>query len=356
MYRTSQIRYDPFFNEWDCCRDFQFSDPQHDSDDDDDDDWDVPRPNSPVVVEGEHAQVPSVDDSTQDDIGDDATPDLFDYLASGWPIQQEVEEVLGRYYGFCPPVIGIPLPEGMVDKRTADLFVRLLGSGRNDHGPITEKEYIESTHYQAAQLFVDGIVNGKRYGEVLNDTMEASWRPVRLLPRFRTIVTLDLRQVPKDSECLDNGEKLYLFNFGASECTVPWKLAMYSAITALLVCRLPSDYNETAIVYYLAQRGIPFRILHPRPRLTKLPRKPVVHEIPQRRWDHHFTREDYESYINNQTYLLGQPQMQVMLRRGGIAWRLSIACLGIGEVAKDPTMWGHQFAPTEGLIEDTATT
>ncbi|RXW19198.1 hypothetical protein EST38_g6671 [Candolleomyces aberdarensis] len=344
LYHQHQIRYDPFFNEWDCCQEFMFGDPQYNSDSDDDR-WDHPPATSAVAVDNTGI-------SPEAEAEGEASPDLFSQTSQS-PIQQEVDEVFGGYYGFCPPVIGTSLPDVSIDERTADWFVRLLGLGRNDRGHMDE-EYLQSYHYKAAQLFVDGIVGIKPYQDILYDTKDASLRPVRLLPRFSAIVRLDLRGASKDTECLDNGDNLYVFNFAKS--TVPWKLATHSPITALIICRLPPDYDETSIAFHLAQRGIPFRILHPKPRIRRLTPKPVVHDTPVRKWDHRFTREDYDSYVNHRTYLLGQPQMQAMLRRGGIAWRLAIGSLGIGEVVKEPTMWGHQFSPTSALVEDTVTT
>jgi hypothetical protein len=150
---------------------------------------------------------------------------------------------------------------------------------------------------------------------------------------------------------MDHGKTIYMFRF--SEPTVPWILATFSPITALLICRLPDTYNKTSISFYLAQRGIQFRILHPTLTIPRAKPQPMIHYLPVQKWDHVFTRQDYDSYVNHRTYLLGQPQMQAMVRRGGIAWHLAIGCLGLGDVGKEPTFWGHQFNLPEGFMEAT---
>ncbi|KAJ2935126.1 hypothetical protein H1R20_g1910, partial [Candolleomyces eurysporus] len=351
-YRRHQIRYDPFFNEWDCCEKFTIGDLDDDSSDEED--WEGPVVIRSMPVE----EVPMT--------GVEPTPDLFGPAedATGARrgsspsfetltfIELEVEEVFGKYYGFCAPVIGTPLPDlSTTDDRSADRFIHLLGSEREI---VKDDEYFQSYHYKLVQLFLESMIELTTSNGMLSDMDDSSLQPVRLLPRFSTMAKLDIRGVHRDIECLDASDFLYVFE--PQNAAVPWKVATFSPITALLICRLPASYTETSIVYYLAQRGIPFRVLHPLPRIQKLPPKPVVHALPVRKWDHQFTREDYDSYVNQRTYLLGQPHMQATLRRGGIAWRLAIEALGIAEVVKEPTLWGHRFSPTSTLVEDTVTT
>jgi hypothetical protein len=356
QYRTSQTRYDAFFNEWDCCRDFQFRDPEDDSSDEDDVNS-SPTPEPEDHTAGHASQPENTDDNwTNLAMPNEALPDRFMSHGTECAIYQDVEEIFGRYYGFCSPVLATSTSEDTVSDRTPLLFQRLLGCGRKEEESLHDTEYTKSEHYQAVLQFVEGYMQGTRHNEVLYDIQDASWRPIRMVPRFRALVVRTQSGDRTDSNCRDSSPDLYVFQFERSEATVPWKLATFSPITALLVCRLPSDYRETAIAFYLAQRGIPFRVLHPRLRMSKVPSTPITHELPVRRWHHKFTQQDYESYVNNRTLLLGLPHMQAVIRRGGIAWRLAIGTLGVAEVTKGPTMWGHQFAPTAEEVEDTAST
>jgi hypothetical protein len=354
-YDTSQTRYDAFFNEWDCCEDGQFSEPSDDTDPDSD--WEQSAAGRSTSVEGEKRSQRVVTVEMETPLHDtEVSPDLYSQPARNNSVQQEVDEVFGDYYGFTPPVLGSVPPNIQTDGRTSDWFERLLGLGREEGHQEAQKQYKESAHYHAVLQFIDGLVKGNRYNEAVYDTMDGSMRPVRLLPRFRAIVKHDVGDVPKNADCLDRGHHLYIFEFEDGEATVPWKLATFSPTTALMICRIPPEFREAAIAFYLAQRGIPFRILHPRPRIGKPAPRLVTHTIPVRQWDHEFTKQDYESYVNHRTYLLGQPQMQAMIRQGGIVWRLSVGTLGVADVAKAPTQWGHVYRTPDGDIEDTATT
>ncbi|RXW17504.1 hypothetical protein EST38_g8347 [Candolleomyces aberdarensis] len=350
MYHCHQIRYDAYFSEWDCCERFTLGNPDPGSDDDSD--WDVEHENQSST------NLPTSPFSQGAYVLEDPPLPLFcpaapseDPCAPINPVQLEVEEVFSKYYGFCAPVISTNLTDITICDRSADWFRRLVGLVKDDFG---NDEYFSSFHYQAAQLFLDSVVRIKPAAPSLSDLDDSSLRPVCFLPRFKHLRRLNLRDRDGMADCLDNGDELYMFALPNS--TVPWKLATFSPITALLICRLPDDFTETSIAFYLVQRGISFRLMFPPPRLRKHLRRPVVYALPIRKFDHVFTNEDYDSYINCRTQLLGQPQMQSALKRGGISWRLAMGTLGISNIICEPTMWGRTFRPSDELMEDTLAT
>ena len=53
---------------------------------------------------------------------------------------------------------------------------------------------------------------------------------------------------------------IYMLDLG-SKSVAPWKLAMRTALDALLVCRLDHNFNEYNIVEFLLTNGIPFHTL-----------------------------------------------------------------------------------------------
>ncbi|KAJ2916165.1 hypothetical protein MD484_g4230, partial [Candolleomyces efflorescens] len=365
-YGSRQRRYDPFFNEWDCCE--EFGEPDSDSESDDDyPDYDYPQAAPPLVESNDSA--PLIPASPQPSSSSpaapaptefDPPPDVFlgdsaSNHANANPTEMEVEDVFSHYYGFCPPVAGTELPDTTVLERSIEWFHRLLGLSEEK---TSSDEYFTTSHYKIAQLFIDSSGGLKPPVPCLSDLNDSSLRPVRLTPRFKEIVRLDLRKLQRAPGCLDNMDALYVFNF--EHPTVSWKLAVSSPLTALLICRLPVSYTENSLVFHLAQRGIPFRILSPKPRVPRYMTTKVQHSIPIRKFNHRFTREDYNAYLNLRLLLLSMPHMQAALRRGGIVWRLAIGMLGLSDVARAPTQWGEVFrvdeSPETSFIEDTLST
>ncbi|KAJ2933956.1 hypothetical protein H1R20_g3127, partial [Candolleomyces eurysporus] len=366
MYARHQRRYDPFFNEWDCSDSFNFDDGYvlgEDSDEDDDDDGEGGATATLLVSKAAPIRVAT----SEEQVTFDPTPDLFRPPSPSTsnpldtspplleppfdPYEAEVEEVFGKYYGFCPPVPGTEFPDLSITESSTDAFLRLLGLLREDPSDIP---YFTSPHHQIARLFLDSAIGIKPSTSSLSDLNDSSLSPVRLLPRFDNIVPLNLQSRPQNPACLDSGNLLYVFDF--SQPCVPWKLATFSPITALFICRLPPEYTETSIAFHLVQRGIPFRVLHPPPHIRKPLTAALSFMLPVRQWDHQFTKEDYESYLHNRTMVLGQPHMQAALRRGGLVWRLAIGVMGFSDVARQPTLWGETFSPGANLFEDTAST
>ncbi|RXW14366.1 hypothetical protein EST38_g11484 [Candolleomyces aberdarensis] len=363
-YGRHQKRYDPYFNEWDCCDEFGDRDPDSDSDDDFDSRTPTPEPSSanhaPPCADFD-SPLPANPPLPSAPAELDPPPDMFQAgevsadSSSMKPIEQEVEDVFGKYYGFCLPVVGTAFPDLTVLDRSVEWFHRLLGLSRDE---LTDNAYFSTMHYRTTQLFVDSLTGVKPAVPSLSDLDDSALSPVRFTPRFRCIVRLDVSEGQRNPDCLDNMRYLYVFNF--QHPTVPWKLAVPSSIAALLICRLPASYTENSIAFYLAQRGVPFRILSPNPLIPRLVSTKVHHTIPIRRFDHIFDQEDYDAYLNHRTFLLSMPHMQASLRRGGIVWRLAIGMLGLSDVVRGPTQWGEILLVNESqefrLIEDTLST
>ncbi|EDR06719.1 uncharacterized protein LACBIDRAFT_299845 [Laccaria bicolor S238N-H82] len=89
---------------------------------------------------------------------------------------------------------------------------------------------------------------------------------------------------------------LYVFLF--DKVTVCWRLAVTTASDALLVCRLDAQFLDVDIARFLALHGIPFCTL-----LTELlmPHSILYPDVelflPQRPAGYHFTKLDYEAYL-----------------------------------------------------------
>ncbi|KAF6749185.1 hypothetical protein DFP72DRAFT_1073316 [Ephemerocybe angulata] len=367
LYGPQQKRYDPVFNEWNCC--FEFGD-------------DGESEAGHAVLEeclGEGCR----GRGTADEEGQDLGPNLgsggvleeavshmeldrppIAFTAQGrmkWDgaLPHEVEGVYCVHYGFSHSTVGetevVGRDEG--NGRERAVFLRLLGSG--PWSRFEERDaYFETDHYAAVQAFVSSLARGGKDVGASWDVRDNSICPVRLTDRFTSIRVVQGGRYKGVADTNEKEDRYYVFSM--KHKTVPWKLAVVSATVALMVCRLPPAFTEPDIVFFLGQLGIPFRIFH---RYAKLPsvhvRHPVPQELPVRRYDHIFTKADYDAYVRMKTLILGQTHMQAALRRGGIIWRLAIGILGCSRLIEPPSQWGAvQDVEISGAtyVEDILTT
>ncbi|EDQ98747.1 uncharacterized protein LACBIDRAFT_296772 [Laccaria bicolor S238N-H82] len=109
---------------------------------------------------------------------------------------------------------------------------------------------------------------------------------------------------------------LYVLLF--DKVTVRWRLAVTTASDALLVCRLDAQFLDVDIARFLALRGIPFRTL-----LTELlmPRSILYPDVelflPQHPAGYHFTKLDYEAYLQCRSRILRRPRVRAAILHGG---------------------------------------
>ena len=91
---------------------------------------------------------------------------------------------------------------------------------------------------------------------------------------------------------------------------------------------------------FLALRGIPFRTLLAKPLMPPfIPYPDVDIYLP-----HHFTKADYEAYLNCRSRILRHPHIWAAILRGGYLWRLTIRCVSVDELLKGPVGGGSLLA------------
>ncbi|KAF6745926.1 hypothetical protein DFP72DRAFT_823587 [Ephemerocybe angulata] len=348
LYGAEQKRYDAVFNEWNCC--FQFG---HDGQSEGEEEaFDGSSGNDGTGRGTADEEGEDVGGSCTSSAAAEAKPThmQLDRPPTAFTVQgrttwngalpHEVEQVYCVQYGFAYStpreieVVGRDEENG----RDRSVFLRLLGSG-----PWTQfdeaDEYFKTDHYAAVQAFVSGLARGGKHVGASWDVRDDSICPIRLTDRFASIRVVQGGRSQGCADTHEKGDRYYVFCM--KHRTVPWRLGVVTATAALMVCRLPPAFTEPDIVFFLGQLGIPFRIFN---RYAKLPavhvRHPVPQELPIRRYDHVFTKADYDAYVRMRTLILGQTHMQAALRRGGIIWRLAIGILGCSRLSEPPSQWG----------------
>ena len=266
------------------------------------------------------------------------------------PSGQEIQETFGLFYGYMPPVPGVTITESK-DNKCLDIFWQLLG--QRDKAPAPQiVSYFTSKPYLPVQHLVNCILDRRADFQGVWDLHDECIKPIRLRLRFGKLRRLQIYSAMDSHKQGGTGdprsnshpvETYYLLQ--SLEPAVSWKLVFISATAALTACRLPDNFGSLDIAIWFSQRGVPFRIFYPcqNLRLTQ----PILQSTPQfsipvRPFNHIFIKEDYDSYTNLCTLLLGQPHMQAAMKRGGIIWRLLIATLGISpRVCAPPSQWNQ---------------
>ncbi|KAF6741020.1 hypothetical protein DFP72DRAFT_344018 [Ephemerocybe angulata] len=383
-YGRHQKRYDPFFNEWDCCQLFGYDDPDDSDEESDCGSGPGPQPGMHLTTQSEFESIPhpvtspasnstpnalsTVDPTSEyeiprpefdpeilpDEVASTLTevnipppPVVASYVEGDGPAEpfipgsdpnatlyDDLQEVFGTYYGFQLPQPGGHDPSIEPHEGNKALFIRVLGFGEaiDDSTDWFKEEPTKNAH-----KFFDSLASRKLPCPGTWDLEDTCPSPVRLLPRFKTIKALKVGDEGKTDEH-DRVERYYVFD--NPEPTVAWKFAVTSASAALMTCRLIDFRTENDLAWYFAQRGIPFRTFFLEKSVPRYPLRPLsVHTIPVRKHDHVFTKHDYDSYLQLRTILLGQPHMQAALKRGGIIWRLAMSTLGLSRVTNAPSRW-----------------
>lgn len=371
-YRSSQVKYCPYFNEYDCCE-FFFGAGGEDREESSYFDSDYPSlqsPNDECIFSGNadeenridydeeefsyslesiHAENEELnlahplksfntshrtrkeDSALADSLKSSplhihlqlANPDMKDRIVA------EILSVLRLYFGFTG---ALPNPRPTTEmelsaQRTAD-FLTVLGFKWQQrwHDAICSVPSI-----QVAEDFICKLSSGHGLSpqDLENwDISEIHRESISLSKRFKCIHRL----------VLSKEKTLFLFDFG-QVATVPWKLAVKNASTALLICRLEDKMDELEILRLLLQNGIPFHTFAPTKSLSRT-RKVTPTVLPLRREDHIFTVADYDAFQTRLSdFLMNSRRARAALMRGGHSWRVSVRFVDFGEVESGPTGW-----------------
>ena len=133
----------------------------------------------------------------------------------------------------------------------------------------------------------------------------------------------------------NNDTMWYMLDFGDS-ATVPWMLAVCSAVDVLFLCRFKPHHVDYELGRELLARGARFRTLSSI--ITESYLLSPARKLPYRDSSYKFTLRDYEAYLTDRTNLLSNPCAQrAALMEGGIIWRLSQTSCSAHKVFEGPS-------------------
>ncbi|KAF8073357.1 hypothetical protein FPV67DRAFT_1410562 [Lyophyllum atratum] len=333
-FSSNQKRYDAFWNEWDCCADLG-------ENNDDDEDYHDDEPFDPLdklleEIPTEHprclspSQIPRKE-SDGESFGhfNDAkySGNNFALMCDSW--QEDFLETLKIYYGYLPP---LPYPTYMApmgSESDAKLTFKFFGESLKH----TLSFYKHRPIAQLAQQYMQLLVKRGLPPPITCDINDSTRAPLATSHRLQ-----DLRKVfagPKENEVW------YMFDLG-QRAKRKWHLAVQNARDALVVCRLPNDWNETEIVQCLLRHGVRFHTLQPAKTILRgkiRPFPPCL--LPTRPKDYTFTDKDYDAYVLQRNAMFSQPSSRAGLMRGGFVWRLTVPNVSFGAVFDGPTGWNE---------------
>ena len=271
-YSSEQSRYDPVLNEWHCCALWGEYDSDYDQDDFnflystfEGDDRPVeeavapPNPNLPFDDSPvEDLLLPNPDDALQQQPRDIRLLGL----------QNEILTVAHLYFGYTAQ---IPLTHAaiLMDEKQRKSFCCSFGLIWDQIKPIKEV-----FTYPSVAAAIDFFLRLAKNSVVKDDEWDLSnnnLSSVSMSPRFRQFCPLQTTISFKDGSGLQSKDvTIYMLDLG-SQFAAPWKVAVKSALNALLVCRLDPTFNEYDIVEFLLTNGIPFHSLQPSDTVNRTP-------------------------------------------------------------------------------------
>jgi hypothetical protein len=128
-----------------------------------------------------------------------------------------------------------------------------------------------------------------------------------------------------------------MFDFGQL-ATVSWNIAMYTALAALMICRLYPELRDEDIAVELTQLGVPFCTLQKRVSLNVVWGELPCAMTPMILSDHVFTPADYNSWKQQCQSILTSQCGRAAVLRGGYVWCLALdGGIGISEALKGPS-------------------
>ncbi|KAJ3530034.1 hypothetical protein NMY22_g8739 [Coprinellus aureogranulatus] len=338
-YSEAQRRYDPFVNEWDCCSEWG-DDKEEEMFDEPPEGNDAPTIPPPAAATFVRVDRPPTPPPTSF-IDNDAPTEIF--LASNTSsggLQTEVTETLSHFFGFNSCIPGEPeQPSANLEFKEKVFLLRVIGADPASN----DNPYFGTRECLVAQQFVKALCERQNPRPGSWDLLDDCVRPVRLTPRFPTIRLIRLTDKDK-VDPHDRVDRYYVFD--DTNTDESFKVGVTTAAGAALVCRLSSSNSASDIAAFLSSYGVSFRVFYPSRSIIKPPSfEKIPLQIPKRPFAHKFTKEDYDSYLQMRTLLLGQSHMQAALKRGGIVWRLAVGTLGTSKVAFPPSLWAssHGF-------------
>ncbi|KAF9035485.1 hypothetical protein BJ165DRAFT_1409359 [Panaeolus papilionaceus] len=368
--KSYQKRYDPFFNEWNCCDELErppdcASYEDEDEDEDEDDIYgrfgdqksicasvvqggahaaeETGEKTGSAVLDDESVEIPLRPSAEQepfvlpiedmDDLA--AIPNSSSAATEVDTVEEYVLQVLWIYYGFTPP-LPIPPSAGQdIPEKTQNRFLKFVGIPLHR----IHRDLFHRTSVKCAVSFMEKLGGGQSISDEESD----------LRPNHRESLFFNTRlqnlQLITDSH---TGQTLYMFNFGA-DSTAQWHITLETAVHALSICRLPAHMEDRDIALYLAQHGIPFRTLQKSSTLPQMPSTSTsTRLIPYRPHGHVFREDDYNAYLILAEDMLRNHRLgRAALLGGGYPWRLAVVMLNPSTVLEGPSGWStsrdHMF-------------
>lgn len=353
LFSFEQKRYDPYFNEWDCCCE-----------------WGADREDTPerafgaeqvtavnktqtekvttsypgdIPVQAEEETSAIIMDQTSDGpVGSNIVNSLRPFLHSVRNdafylerAQHEVLEILTKWFGFVSPV---PIPaiskEFISEKEKAAMSSTLGLKDLQSSSP-----FFNTPLGKISTAFIRSFTE-RTEAEPNSDLWDLSpdnWKTLLLTHRISTIRLV--RNANKE---------MYMFDFGHT-ATVPWKLAVYTSDVAMFVCRLDQNLQEEELALELVNAGVPFRTLQKRASLYNVSAvQPTSTIVPMRLSGHIFDQSDYEFYTKQCQSIFSLHRARAALLRGGFIWRIALQYISQTEAIRGP--WGIHENPQHMFI------
>jgi len=347
-YSEDQSRYDPVLNEWHCCELWgEFSDeddgfpyvPIFEGDNRPAEDAVAP-PTSNLVIDDSPVEdflLPNPDDTHQQQ------PLNIRLLR----LQDEILTVARLYFGYTPR---IPAPEvpALTDEKRRKSFCRCFGLIWDQVKSVDEVFAIQSV-----AAAIDFFLRLAKKSPLLADEWDLipdNPFPVSMSPRFKQFRLLQTNiSFKRDESGLHTKEvTIYMLDLGTNS-TAPWKLAVKSALNALMVCRLDPSFNEYDIVEFLLTNGIAFHTLQPSSSISRTPHVQRASLAPFRRpHSYEFASRDYLAYRQRCHSILSHPRGRAALMHGNFMWRLALRSVRWEAVYSGPSGWSPN--PDEMLV------
>ncbi|KAF9041373.1 hypothetical protein BJ165DRAFT_1406321 [Panaeolus papilionaceus] len=238
--------------------------------------------------------------------------------------EEFMTKVLRIHYGYTPPLPIAPHEE--VPTKTQNRFLRFVGMPLD----VIDRSIFSRPLVVCLSSFMErlGSTNGSLNVDEA-DYFRENRQSLMFNERMQTLRVINDKKAGI----------LYMFD-RKEQGTVAWKIAMLSAREALLVCRLPKEWDENEIALYLVSHGIPFKTLQDTKTLKRMPLLTTsTRLIPKRGNGHRFTADDYFAYVDLLDDFLQHRRGRAALMQGGFTWRVASSVISADKVLDGPTGW-----------------
>ena len=341
-YSEEQSRYDPVLNEWHCCElwgDFSDEDdgfpyfPVFEGDNRPAEDAVAP-PTSNLPIDDspvEEFLLPNPDDARQQQ-------PLNIRL---YRLQGEILTVARLYFGYTPQIPPVPDVPVVTDEKRHKSFCRSFGLIWDQVKSVDEVFAIQPVA-AAIDFFIRLAKNSPLLADEWDLILDNPFSVSRS-PRFTQFRPLQTKSGLQTKEVTT-----YMLDLG-TKSTAPWKLAMKSALDALVVCRLDPAFNEYNIVDFLLTNGIPFHTLQPSSSVSRALQVQCASLSPYRRpHNYDFGSRDYLAYRQRCHSILSHPRGRAALMHGHFMWRIALCSVRWEAVYNGPSGWSQN--PDEILV------